>query len=517
MPERLYTAYQVAELLGATPGEVHEWMQKGWLPFKRYPDGPVRVSQRGLLSFLRERGIDIEQIIAEAGHQDLQEPSNVEVQPAPEPPAAPVEPARLVGPEPADPAAQVAQAILADAVSSRATHVHLEPQPGSLALRLRIDGVIREKANFRRRLPRGLAPHLLARLKQWAGLEGTRPAPVRTGSFSRTVEGRAVKVALSATATSHGDRLVLRIRDPAQARPTLCELDLDDEDEQSFRGMLAERSGLIVLAGPRDIGRAKALLAMADELSGSGRSVVSLAESEDLEAEGISRAVTDESAGFGCAQAVRSLARQDADAIVVEELPDSASIRAGVEVAAGASLVLAGMSARSLLEALDLLMHAGCDSCTLASALLGVVEQRTIRKLCDRCKKQISPSGEQLRRLGLSPDEIGDAVFEAQGCRRCRGIGYRGTMGLFSIFPAIGDVARLTRQGADPKTVERKGRAGRTKTLRHAAAAKVRAGVTSLEEIARVLSWGDRDASGGKPPGGADEPERPQDPTDRPR
>ncbi|MGB2822299.1 MAG: ATPase, T2SS/T4P/T4SS family, partial [Phycisphaerae bacterium] len=297
MQERLFTIHQVAELLGASPREVLEWIRRDWLVSQQLPDGPVRVSERALVGFLKDRGIDLGQLMtstaAESDERAIGESGAPRQAPRPETPdavpvtatqeeagndlairqmltgdralptaqpdaeeaspAGPVEepPVAVVaaGPRQAeetqaaqgaqeadmtqepditqeaasvsageasavteaagDKASQVAGAILADAVAQAASHIHLETPAEGLTLRLRVDGALRDKPNFRRRLPDGLAARLVERLLQWAGVSEVGAARARCGRFSQTIDGREVAFELSAVPTTGGPRLVI--------------------------------------------------------------------------------------------------------------------------------------------------------------------------------------------------------------------------------------------------------------------------------------------------------------------
>jgi len=217
MPERLYSTYQVADLLGTSPAEVAEWIERGWLPFRRSGNGPVRISARGLLNFLEQRGIDIRALVTAA---ELREEEQVYAQASPGP-ALPVLPApdraRTEGASGRQrsssrgPAWQVVEAVLDDAVARGAGDIHLELRGQRLTLLLQVDGVLREKPHFAARLPEGLGPEVMRAFKSLAGLEAQECRRVQEGGFVFDAGGLRRRFRAFTCPTLEGERLVIRV------------------------------------------------------------------------------------------------------------------------------------------------------------------------------------------------------------------------------------------------------------------------------------------------------------------
>ncbi len=201
MAEKLYTARQVADLLGYSPGHVEEWLRAGWLESKRLPGGETAVSERGLVRFLRDRGIDLEAVLAEA---ERREAESRETEDSAGATGLPRDVASFGG----DAAGRLAQAILADAVRRGAEAVHLDPDADGLTLRLKTDGWLREKPNFRPRLPDGLGPQLITRFQELAGLE---PHQADTGRLRARLWDRVRSFRIVARPTPHGDRIEVHL------------------------------------------------------------------------------------------------------------------------------------------------------------------------------------------------------------------------------------------------------------------------------------------------------------------
>lgn len=500
MPERLYSSYQVADLLGAAASEVSEWIRRGWLSAERDGDGAVRISEHALVAFLKQRGIDIEAVMAQvvAGEsrprrdvEDIHEAQVVSAWPAQPPlleslPA--VEPAAAVGPADAsasaEAAAKVAQAVIKDAVARRASHIHLNLGPDGLTLRLRIDGVLHDKDNFSRRLPRALGPWVVERFEALAGAGAVRGRGPRDGRFVHSVDGREMGLHLSACPTLNGEKLVIHLLERLRELPQLDRLGLDAQDEGTIRRALAEPAGLVLAAGPACSGTTTTLLAMLGALPVGEREIAVIEDSVEVRADGVVQSLP--GAGLSYAEALRAFAAQDADVIVVGRIGSPAVARAAVEAALG-RLVLGAVRAGGAAAAAGALLEMGVEAEALSSALIAVVAQRLVPRLCDQCKRKAAPPAGLLKEMGLPREELGAPAFAARGCPRCSRSGYSGRTGVFSVLKMDQALAALLRSGAGVEAIQQAASRHGAKPLRQAALEKVRAGVTSLEQIASVV------------------------------
>lgn len=644
MPERLFTTYQVADLLGATPGAVVEWIQKGWLPVQRLPDGPLRISEKGLIRFLKQRGVDIEKIMAKVILRESQQPSVTQAerealvaprpegtarrrdsqtpQPAdraaaeewvlaelnreespespaeakadaarsgrgagsmPEPVAAAVAPEstepeaaetapsaptageeRLVLPEPAEvppaaealhegvvpgpaaepfveaplagpaaepqtverpvveppgkaqeqapdtpapvevpehvpapleapqpveaaiAAAQVVEKVLRDALARRASHVHLESAGEAVSLRLRIDGVLHDESDFKGQLTQQLAAGILPHLISLAGLEEAQHRP-RSGSFSMTIVDRRADFHLSSCPTARGLRVVIAMPSPAEAPTGLACLGLDKPEASDLRRLLRQPCGVVLLAARPAPLRAEAMRAMITSVDFRGRSVVTIGRTGQIDLAGVTAVQVKPQNGLAFSQALGTLVQQDADVIACETLPDPATATAAFEAAEAGKLVLAGMNSPGASAAIGTLLGMGLEPWPLASNLLAVIAFARVRTLCAECREPIEPDEESLESLGLAQGERLSQAYRAAGCPRCSHLGYAGTMGLLSIMMVDEAIAPVIRAGAAAEELDAAARRAGVKDLRRIGLDKVRAGLTSLEELARVI------------------------------
>lgn len=602
MQERLFTVHQVADLLGSRPREVLQWIRRDWIAPQRLPDGSLRISERALLQFLKDRGIDLKELLVSAGPSDDALPAAQGLDRAPEPaplaepfdlpqltplptpaadspprlaadrqpeqdraireiltgdrdappadvddapsiagalhgpaeprpdtpptdddeparplhvdptqtpastpneeavppaasepppaepmPSAPAMEAPSDGESDADVASQIAAAILEDAVALSASHVHIEQRPDGPALLLRIDGQLRDKPNFGRRLPEGLGPAISGRLLAWAGADEDLRRPT-TGRFTRCVAGRDVAFDLSALPTAAGPRLVIALKDCLAEPPDLTAIALPEDALQRLERILASPGGgLVLVAGAGGEAPAAVLRLLTGSLCRLGRCVVTAESASGPDVAGACRSAVDPFDGYRFAHAARALMAQDADAIVIQQLRDPTAATAALEAALAGRVVLGGIRAAGAAEALAILAEMDLEPWPLAAALEAIVSVRTVRRLCEYCRKA-SETPEQLpQALGLSRGDLGRDLFQPTGCERCGRTGYSGTIQLTSLTIPDPELARLIRTRAGAEALGLAFRDDRSLGLYELVARQLRAGATSLEEIARLF------------------------------
>ena len=388
MTGRLYTTYQVAELLGSPPEAVVGWMKKGILPFQRMNDQSIRVSEKHLVQFLRRQGIDISALMAQAATREKETPQQ---QPhSPKPSAAPSAPARVSKPEAAEapsqtpaeiPAAQVLDAVLRKAIVSRATDLVLGPSKDSLSLQLRIDGTMHVNESFAQRLPRALVKELPQYLLAQAGLNSSGAA-VQKGQFRRRLDGQEVALEVTAIPAQGSWRLICHLPAPVRPQaPALADL-LSAGDMASLQALARCGEGLILIAGTRRGGRDALLEAMAAEVPLAGSLAFAIGLSEPA-------------GGYvACPAGTPASDLAEADVAVIHEIADAPAAKAAFDLARGGALVLAGIAADTPAAALEVLVETVGGGWAAASTLKAVVAVRSMRRLCPHCRRQEQTSAD---------------------------------------------------------------------------------------------------------------------------
>ena len=537
MPERLYSAYQIADLLGTDPASVVDWMRKGWLPYRRMPDGPLRVSETGLIEFLKGRGMNVEEVLAKAvltegdspGDQapaanEPHAPVDVPARPAlaaPDAPGdeliSPDERSALTGagnphppadddrpqpeptaeaPEPAPPQPQAedppdeypgppseaAQFLLREAVLLGATQIHLSTRPAGVRVRLRIDGSLQENSDVQSRLAAG---QLISQLKDLAGIDRTGPA---AGLFQLTIDERPVAFRLVLCPSIHGETLTIHVRDP-RAATEIASLPLTDPQRQLLESIAAAPDGLILVAGPPRHGGKAVLRALAGPHEGPTESVVAIGRSADPLFEGVDQSQFDRNSGLTFAAALHALADLEPDVIVAGDLPNPPATLAALDAACGGDLVLAAMNVPTAADAIQRLLQVAPDRWELAGALRAILAVRTVPALCEHCKTQVPPNELSLPREGLAGDGMDFPIFRKRGCARCDQSGYRGRAVLLSVLRVDRTVADAIRSGAAAEAIVDAARAAGTQSLAEAVLERLRDGRIDLVQAARVLAY----------------------------
>ena len=409
MLERLFSTCQIADLLGTSEEAVADWISKGWLPVRDMPGEQVRISEKGLVQFLKGRGVDMEAIIAGIAPDDVGErlPETVSSPAITVPPEEPLAPRRgreqgrtAVSPvvaaeevehsesHPVDPAAQLAEAVLQNAVTGRVSHIHLDPCRDGLSLRVRIDGVLRDKPNFRSRLPEGLGPRLIAHFKTLADLEVGEITHPQTGRFRCNIGGGDVGFRLATYPTTCGERMVIHVPGREESILTLSQIGLGDDDLSLLRRLLSEPCGIIIIAGPHGSPKATMLRAMLAEVNTPGRNIIALESRGEIRLEGVSRCRVDRDKGFTAADALSAARDQDVDVIMLDDIPDRSTAAAAVEAAQGGTMVLTGIFARNPADAMEMMLES-TKPWALASAMLAVIQNTGT----ETTFSAISPSG----------------------------------------------------------------------------------------------------------------------------
>jgi type II secretory ATPase GspE/PulE/Tfp pilus assembly ATPase PilB-like protein len=519
------------------------WLEKGLLPFERRPNGPLRVSEKGLITFLKHQDIDIEEVMAKIlGRDGPGSPDEKPAQaaapqiatevlpvsdttgrtadgpidediidatveppaPAPPPPApaAPTEEVdepkserreapryahpgdaaptvQVLGHRPGDPGSQVAQAILEDALTRGASHIHLEQRADELTLRLRIDGVMHEKSGFAARLPETIAPKLIETIKSFAP-EDTSPAPM---GFTRDFEARTVTFRLTEVPMIHGERIVLSVLDPQVTQAGLGAVNLSVEHEKLLHLLTRQSDGLIVLAGPRRSGRDRLFTALALEIDRSQRSVAMIGKESSFEIEQVTYCPSTEDK----LEVMEALVSADTDVILIDELTDEASVLGSLNAANEGLLVLAGISAKDIPDALEQIIGTSPAPWVFGSSLLGVIAAHQVRTPCPNCKTQEPPDAGLLGRLGVPRGQIPGKVWTANQCEKCFKTGYRGVSMLLSVLEVERTVAKLLRSSAPPSAILESATDAGMKSLGLSALQMIQNGTTTLDELARVL------------------------------
>jgi len=376
-------------------------------------------------------------------------------------------------------ASTIVDQILTRGANDRASDIHLEPTKHSFRVRFRIDGLLHDAAEL---LP-ALAPAVVARLKVLAAMDIAVHRNPQDGRFSATINGKSLDVRASTYPTIWGEKAVLRLLDRTSLHRSVSNV-MSGHSIATFRDLIRRNEGIVLVTGPTGSGKTSTLYAALGELAESGKNVVTIEDPVEYWLPAVSQGQTNPKAGFTFASGLRAILRQDPDVIMVGEIRDPETLTTAIEASLTGHLVLSTLHTNGSVATLTRLLDMGVEPYLLASAMAGVVAQRLVRRTCESCRRPV-PVAESVRHLfGTNPPKT---IHHGVGCTECRGIGYHGRVGVFELLTMNADLRRLINARANEEEILTAARASGLSTLPEEALGLVRAGTTTLDEVARVF------------------------------
>ncbi|MEJ2679121.1 MAG: ATPase, T2SS/T4P/T4SS family, partial [Gemmatimonadota bacterium] len=379
----------------------------------------------------------------------------------------------------AGPVVALVDHVLTRAVAAHASDVHVEPRGSTLAVRERVDGVLRPMME----LPGHTGAAVVSRVKIMAGLDIAVKRRPQDGRTAVRVKGRPIGVRVSTLPARHGEKLVLRLLDGGGIR-SLEDVGLGDALPQ-LRALLGRGHGLILVTGPTGSGKTTTLYAALGALDRERRNILTLEDPVEYHLPGLTQVQVHPRAGLTFAAALRAVLRQDPDVIMVGEMRDRETVEVGLSAAMTGHLVLSTLHTTDAPGAVARLGEMGAPLYLVAGGLIGVLAQRLVRRLCTHCRRSITLPPEHLARLGLPARAA--TVYEAVGCPRCRDSGYRGRLGVFELLMVDARTRDLILHGAGADAIREAARTTGCLPLSHDAWNKVQQGLTTVSEVTPLL------------------------------
>jgi general secretion pathway protein E len=377
--------------------------------------------------------------------------------------------------------------LLEKAIDLRASDIHIEPMRNTLNVRMRVDGLLRTAPGPAHALPQAL----ISRIKILAGLNIAERRLPQDGAARLEVAGQEIDIRVATMPTQHGESAVIRLLPRDRGLLDLPKLGLRSEDERKIRRLLDLPHGMIVITGPTGSGKTTTLATMLSVLNTPFRKILTIEDPVEYELAGVNQSQVKPAIGLTFATALRAFVRQDPDVIMVGEIRDAETANIAIHAALTGHLVLTTLHTETAIAAVPRLLDLGVEGFLLRSTLRGVIAQRLVRALCERCKAQKRLTEAHLLAdprydaCGLSAGEL---VWEPRGCERCGGVGYRGRVGVFEALEVGAEVRGLIGSGADADALDEVCRRGGLTTMMDDAIAKCRQGVTSVAEVLRVTT-----------------------------
>jgi type IV pilus assembly protein PilB len=388
------------------------------------------------------------------------------------------------------PLVRLVNSIILQAAEDGASDLHFVSQDDSLVVRLRVDGVLHEV----QRIPKRLAPGVTTRLKVLAKLdiaERRKPQDGRITLNAKTA-GRMLDIRVAVLPTVEGESVVMRLLDKSKRAPTLEELGMSDEMRALFQELINKPTGAVLVTGPTGSGKSTTLYAGLTEIHRPEINILTVEDPVEYKLAGVNQVQINPKAGLTFASALRSMLRSDPDVIMVGEIRDVETAKISIEAALTGHFVLSSLHTNDAPSALTRLNEMGVEPFLTGSAVTAVLAQRLVRKLCTHCCELYMPTDEELSGSRFAAENLaaadGMGLYRKRGCPRCNQTGYKGRVGVFQLMVMSELLSRLASQHASREEVERAALDDGMLSLWDDGLAKVASGLTSLEELGRVLS-----------------------------
>jgi type IV pilus assembly protein PilB len=387
------------------------------------------------------------------------------------------------------PLVRLVNSIILQAAEDGASDLHFDPQDDALVVRLRIDGVLHEV----QRIPKRLAPGVTTRLKVLAKLDIAERRKPQDGRISLNAKaaGRLLDIRVAVLPTVEGEGVVMRLLDKSKRAPTLTELGLSDEMRDQFEEIIQKPTGALLVTGPTGSGKSTTLYAALTEMNRPEVNIITVEDPVEYRLPGPNQVQVNVKAGLTFASALRSILRSDPDIVMVGEIRDVETAKISIEAALTGHFVLSSLHTNDAPSALTRLNEMGVEPFLTGSAVTAVLAQRLTRKLCTHCCEMYMATRQEMLDARFTPDQAaaadGVGLYRKKGCPRCNQTGYKGRIGVFQLMIMSEALSRLASQHASREEIERAAMEGGMKGLWDDGLAKVTSGLTSLEELARVL------------------------------
>jgi type IV pilus assembly protein PilB len=384
------------------------------------------------------------------------------------------------------PIVKMVNLLISQAIADRASDIHIEPTERDVRIRYRIDGVLAEVM----RSPKNIQAGLISRLKVMADINIAERRVPQDGRIGLTVSGKAVDLRVATLPTVYGEKVVIRILDKSSVLLKLEDLGFLESAFQRYQSAYTKPYGAILVTGPTGSGKSTTLYATLNIVNRPDKNIITVEDPVEYRLPGINQVQVNNRAGLTFASALRSILRADPDIVLVGEVRDRETGMIAIEAALTGHLVLSTLHTNDAPSALPRLIEMGVEPYLVASAIDCVVAQRLARKLCTKCREPYKPEVSELEEGGYPEEQWEDihTLYRAVGCAACSKTGYRGRLGLYEVMLTSEEIERLTVERVSSDVIKRVAVKDGMITLRQEGLEKVRLGLTSLQEVLRVVA-----------------------------
>jgi type IV pilus assembly protein PilB len=373
--------------------------------------------------------------------------------------------------------------LMSQAVKSRASDIHIEPQENSTVVRMRIDGVLRDMVPPAKKMQAAV----IARIKIIAHMDIAERRLPQDGRFKMKISGRAIDVRVSTIPTIYGEKVVMRILDATAVKHSLDQLGLEPRYLDELKDMLSQPHGIIIVTGPTGSGKSTSLYSALNYLKDPTKNITTVEDPVEYRLAGINQIQVKPEIELDFARCLRAILRQDPDIVLIGEIRDKETVEIAIKASLTGHLVLSTFHTNDAPSAISRLLYMGIERYLLASALNLVIAQRLVRRICDHCKEPVTLNEETLQRLRIDPETAKNStIYQGRGCTACGGTGYLGRLPIFEFLVVDSDIKdRIITSQSEAQiraAAREKGYGG----LLESGAGKILQGLTTAEEVLRV-------------------------------
>lgn len=375
--------------------------------------------------------------------------------------------------------------VLLDAINKGASDVHFEPYEKMYRVRTRLDGILSEIANP----PTALAQKIAARIKVMARLDISERRVPQDGRIKMVLsKNRAIDFRVNCCPTLWGEKVVLRILDPTSAQMGIDALGYEEEQKKAFMEAIHRPYGMVLVTGPTGSGKTVSLYTALNILNTDDRNISTAEDPAEINLPGINQVNVNPRVGLTFAAALKAFLRQDPDIIMVGEIRDLETAEIAIKAAQTGHMVLSTLHTNDAPQTISRLLNMGVVPFNIASAVSLVIAQRLGRRLCKHCKQPVDIPKVALLQAGFAEEELGNLqLYGAVGCDKCNN-GYKGRVGIYQVMKITEDMGKLIMEGGNAIEVAKLAKSQGVSDLRQSGLRKVRNGITTLEELNRVVT-----------------------------
>ncbi len=381
------------------------------------------------------------------------------------------------------PVVQVVNLLIAQALRDRASDIHVEPQDTQMRVRFRVDGALHDITT----VPAEMGPAVVSRIKIMGGMNIVERRRPQDGQTSVEIDGRALDIRIASTPTVFGEKVTMRLLDKSRPLYRGADLGMPADTQEAWSKLVRSPFGMVVCVGPTGSGKTTTLYATLGDINSSERNIMTIEDPVEYILPSINQIQINETAGVTFAEGLRSILRQDPDVILVGEIRDAETARIAVQSALTGHLVLSSLHATDTAAAIHRFLDMGVEAFLVASAALGIVGQRLVRRTCQSCKVPYTPTDEEMAFYLEANGPAKDKFWIGEGCNFCAGTGYQDRIGVYELLRVTPEIKRLVVGWATQEEIRRMAISQGMRTLLDEGLNLVASDVTTISEVIRVI------------------------------